>query len=424
MHTQPIYCFRPTPEKAAEFAAPPYDVFNRAQAAEYVRKHPQSFLTIDRPETAFAPDKDMYAPEVYSKARELLNDRVADGTLLRDESACYYIWRMSAAGHTQTGLVCAAAVADYESGVIRRHELTRKDKEQDRINHIRATNAQTGPIFLTYRDTSALDALIALMIQAEPLYDFSEENGCHHQIWRIAREIAVQSLQLVLDQIPAAYIADGHHRAASAVAVCKERQIQSQHHEQNLRNTCQQDSLQPEPPSEADTFLAVLFPASQLQILPYNRVIADMGGKSAEQILDELREQGFLVRPRLGVVDPDRKKTFGLKIEGTWYELTASSSLTGSDVVSQLDTALVQNHILAPIFNITDPTSDPRISFVGGKDAARLAGEAAGESGVALCLRATSLDELMAVSDAGQLMPPKSTWFEPKLLSGLFIRHI
>ena len=411
MHTQPIFCFRPTPERAADFAALPYDVFDRTSAAEYVAAHPQSFLSIDRPETSFSAEQDMYAPKVYEKARQLLNERVADGTLLRDESACYYIWRMAVDGHTQTGLVCAAAVSDYEDGIIRRHELTRKDKQQDRINHIRATSAQTGPIFLAYRDNSALDALIALMSSAEPLYDFTDETGCQHSIWRVARDVAVGSLQLMLDQIPCAYIADGHHRAASAVAVCQEKRAE-------LQETAQHTS------SEADTFLAVLFPASQLHILPYNRVITDKGSKTSAEILAELSKQGFSITKVEGVVDPAQKGIFGLKLEGKWYELRLTERPAKDNPVARLDTSLVQNLILSPIFGIDDPTVDSRISFIGGKDAAKRSGEAAGDRGVAITLHATSLDELMSVSDAGLLMPPKSTWFEPKLLSGLFIRHI
>ena len=225
MHADPIYCYRPTPERAAEFAAPAYDVFDRAGAAAYVEAHPRSFLAIDRPETGFAPDHDMYAADVYEHARDLLNERVADGTLLRDEKPCYYVWRLATAeSHTQTGIVAGVAVDDYEDGTVHRHEDVLKAKAQDRINHIRTTNAQTGPIFLAYRDDPTIDSLVALTTTGEPLYDFTAEDGCRHTIWRISREVAVQSLQLMFDrQVPDAYIADGHHRCASAVAVCEER---------------------------------------------------------------------------------------------------------------------------------------------------------------------------------------------------------
>ena len=221
MHADPIYCYRPTPERAAEFAAPAYDVFDRAGAAAYVEAHPRSFLAIDRPETGFAPDHDMYAADVYEHARDLLNERVADGTLLRDEKPCYYVWRLATAeSHTQTGIVAGVAVDDYEDGTVHRHEDVLKAKAQDRINHIRTTNAQTGPIFLAYRDDPTIDSLVALTTTGEPLYDFTAEDGCRHTIWRISREVAVQSLQLMFDrQVPDAYIADGHHRCASAVAV-------------------------------------------------------------------------------------------------------------------------------------------------------------------------------------------------------------
>lgn len=416
MQIEPISCWRPTPARAASFAAPPYDVFDRSSARSYVKRHPSSFLEIDRPETAFEPEHDMYDPDVYTKARELLNDRVADGTLLHDEQPCYYIWRLATADHEQVGLVCGAAVDDYKNGTIRRHEQTRAAKQADRIEHIRTTHAQTGPIFLTYRDEPAIDTLVSLAMTATPLYDFTDEQDCHHSIWRVARKGAVDSLRLMFERVPAAYIADGHHRAASAVAVCEEKRQQAA--SEGGKTETDEQSYAP-----YDLFLAVIFPASQLKILPYDRVLQDVGTKDTSHVLQQLRDEGFSCERSEGVVEPTEHGNFGLKLGDSWYELRRSE-VDAADPVSALDATVVQRHILKPIFAVDDPTRDPRILFVGGYDAAKRAGELAGADDVAIALHAPSLKELMAVSDAGLLMPPKSTWFEPKLLSGLFIRRI
>lgn len=454
MHAEPIYCFRPTPERAATFAAPPYDVFDRASAKAYAAAHPGSFLEIDRPETGFPSEQDMYAPEVYAHARDLLNSRVADGTLLRDERPCYYVWRQKTADHTQTGVVCGCAVADYDDGTVKRHENVLTSKMRDRMDHIRVTNAQTGPAFLAYRDNPTIDALVALAQTAQPLYDFTDANGVRNTVWRVSREAATGSLELMFQQVPCAYIADGHHRTAAAVAVCHEgergasgarptdegaAQPTDEGAAQATDATQPTDAtraLRPNEREEASTdpqpglFLAVLFPASQLQILPYDRVIRAASLPAAEDVLAGLGAQGFACTPADGPVDPAERRHFGLRLYGNWYELTlaeggaAALDAAGDDPVASLDTSLVQNHILAPIFGVDDPRTDDRLSFIGGFDAAERSGEAAGADGIALALHATSMDELMAVSDAGLLMPPKSTWFEPKLLSGLFIRHI
>jgi len=409
MHVDPITCLRPAPEHAAEFAALPYDVVSRAEAAAFVAEHPRSFLAIDRPESAFPPDHDMYAPDVYAKAAELLEARATDGTLVADDVPCYYVWRMTGAGHTQTGVVCGASVDEYDDGTIRRHENTRAAKRADRINHIRATGAQTGPIFLAYRALPALDACIEAATQGEPLYAFTDVTGCEHVVWRLADEDTVTTLRELFSQVPCAYIADGHHRAASAVEVCHERR---------------EAHAAVGAPGPWDSFLAVLFPAEQLMILPYDRVVADTAGLDEEGLLDAISAQGFEVRDASGPVEPAEAGTFGLCTASAWHELRLTAPADASDPVARLDVSIAQERILGPLLGIDDPSGNDRISFVGGEDAARRAGEAAGEKGVALSLHATSLDELMAVSDAGLLMPPKSTWFEPKLLSGLFIRRI
>lgn len=413
MRAEPIDCFRPTRERAAEFSAMPYDVYDRSSVITHLRVHPRSFLAIDYPSSQFPADHDMYAPDVYERARELLNERVVDGTLVRDEHACYYVWRLKTETHEQTGLVCGVAVSDYEHGSIHQHEHIRTEKVADRTQHIRVTNAQTGPIFLAYRDNPAISTIIALTTAADPLYDFVDETGCRNTIWRIARSITIDALRMMFDQVSDAYIADGHHRAASAVAVCQER-----------RATMKASGETPTGNEPWELFLAVLFPASQLEILPYNRVVSDLGRLSAENILDALREQGFLVTRADEVVEPTERGGYGIKLAGDWYQAQLKEPPSTTDPVSSLDVHVVQAKILSPILGITDPTTDARISFVGGAQAAQRAGEQAGTTGMAITLHATSLEELMDVSDAGLLMPPKSTWFEPKLLSGLFIRRI
>lgn len=264
MHAEPFTCYRPTtPEAAAEFASLPYDVFDRKGAADYVAAHPKSFLAIDRPETAFDADHDMYADDVYAKAAEILHERVADKTLLRDGSRCYYLYRLEQDGHAQTGIVAACSLDDYNNGVIARHENTRRDKEEDRVRHIRATGCQTGPIFLAYRDNPALEALVEAAKAAQPMYDFTDGEGVRQTLWRVGRPAAVEAFRMMLDYIPKAYIADGHHRAASAARVCQE--MRSADEDCDGREAY-------------NYLLCVMFPESQLTVLPYYRVVKDTNG--------------------------------------------------------------------------------------------------------------------------------------------------
>ena len=410
MRVEPITCYRPRPESVAEFVSPPYDVFDRAGAAAYVAEHPSSFLAIDRPETAFPPEHDMYADDVYQKAHDLLAERVADGTLLRDGTPCFYLYRLVRNGRAQTGVVAACSFDDYNNGIIRRHELTRRSKEDDRARHIEATGCQTGPIFLAYRDNPVLEALIEAAKTADPLFDFTDETGVRHTVWRVARPAAVESLRMMFEHVPRAYIADGHHRAASAARVCQRMRTEA-----GGRHTG----------TEAYNFLlCALFPASQLTVLPYDRVVADAGGLSEDELVAALEGAGLSVGPRRETaVEPTARGRLGMYAYGAWREL----ALTGErpdDPVASLDVSLLQDRVLGPVLGVGDPREDRRVSFVG-----RTAGTAelerrAGEEGVAFTLFPTSVAELMDVADAGLLMPPKSTWFEPKLMSGLFIRRV
>lgn len=412
MRAVPFACLRPNPDKAAGFASLPYDVFDRAEAAAYVAAHPGSFLAIDRPETAFAPEHDMYADDVYDAARRILEERAADGTLMRDPNKCYYLYRLAQNDRSQTGIVAACALDDYMDGTIKRHELTRRDKEDDRVRHIQATGCQTGPIFLAYRDDPTLSFLVAAAKEAEPLYDFEDAEGVRQTVWRIGRPEAVEAFELMLARMPCAYIADGHHRAASAARVCAQMRKEAG------------DGLTGDEPF--NYLLCVLFPASELTVLPYNRVVADMGGLDAEELCRAVEKAHFDVSEPLDEpVRPDEKGVFGMYANGSWRRLAwLGDERTDTDPVASLDASRLQDRVLGPVLGIGDPRCDPRISFVGGNAGPDELERRAGDAGVAFSLCATSVADLMGVADAGLLMPPKSTWFEPKLRSGLFIRKI
>lgn len=455
MRALPFPCIRPVPEHAAEVAALPYDVFDRAEAAAYVSDRPLSFLNIDRPETQFAPEQDMYAPEVYERGAALLRERIEDGTLVEDRNLSYYIYELSWEGHSQTGIVAVCSVDEYEQGVIKRHELTREEKERDRIEHIGALGCQTGPIFLAYRDQPVLDMIVGAAKTSSPLYAFTDEDGVRQTVWEVVRRDAVDALHAMLGQIPCAYIADGHHRAASAVRL-------AQRMREEARAAGTYTGKEP-----FNYFLSVLFPASQLTILPYNRVVADRNGLSTYELLEVLHGAGFGIVESPVPVEPRERGVFGMYTDGTWYELRAeqpdarayaestgggtdgeasevrvadaSEALVGdapssgdsdactcaaSSPVDDLDVSILQTCILAPIFGIDDPRTDERITFVGGIRGTEELERRAGAEGVAFTLCATGIDQLLAVADAGLIMPPKSTWFEPKLRSGLFIHRI
>ncbi len=416
MKALPFPCIRPVPELAADVAALPYDVFDRAEAAEYASSRPLSFLNIDRPETQFAPDQDMYAPEVYERGAELLRERIEDGTYVTDGNRSYYIYELTWQGRSQTGIVAVCSVEEYESGIIKRHELTRADKERDRSEHIRALGCQTGPIFLTYRDQPVLDMIIGAAKTSTPLYAFTDDKGVQQTVWEVARPDAVAAIHGMFEQIPCAYIADGHHRTASAMNVARDMR-----EEAKAAGTF----TGKEP---FNFFLSVLFPASQLQILPYNRVVSDLNGLTIDEFFTRVREAGFEVEVADSAFEPEVAGVFGVYVAGSWYRLTLDDALRAelvdADPVASLDASILQDRVLSPILGIGDVRTDARISFVGGIRGLGELEEKAGADGVAFSLHATEIDQLLAVADAGLLMPPKSTWFEPKLRSGLFIHRI
>ena len=392
MDIRPIRCLRPTTEKAAAFAAPPYDVFNRASARSYVRSHPRSFLGIDRPETQFPPEQGMYAPVVYQRAKKLIEQYAADGTLIEEDVPSYYLWSMEREGRTQTGVVCACSIAEYEDGTIARHERTIPEKERDRIEHIRTCGYQTGPIFLAHRPSERVRAAGLAIRAGEPLYSFVDEQGTAHRVWKADDAEMAAELDAALAELPGAYIADGHHRAASAAKV-----------------------------GAADgAFLAVLFPSDELTILPYDRVLAEVA--DAHGLAGLLRDAGLEVEEVDAAFEPALHE-FAICCDGSWLSARVPDALLGEGPVSSLDCSLLQELVLGPVFGVADPATDERLSFVGGMRHARDLGVRS-TGCIGFALHATSMDELMAVADAGMLMPQKSTWFEPKILSGLFLRPI
>ena len=407
---RPFRCIRPSKEAASAVAALPYDVYDRKEAKEIVKKNPLSFLAVDRAETQFEDGKNPYAPEVYEQAARTLKRWQQEGILTEDESPFYYLYELVMEGRAQTGIVACASVDDYSCGVIARHENTREEKEQDRICHVDVTNAHTGPIFLAYRSQEELNGLVALEKKKTPLYDFISEDGICHRVWKIEDPQKAEEIHRIFSGIPRVYIADGHHRAASAVKVAAMRR------EANPSWTGNE---------EFNYFLSVLFPDDQLMIMPYNRVVQDFNGLTREEFLKKT-ERYFVVTERgRKAFSPEQKGQVGMYLDGSWYQLDARPEICTDDPVEGLDVSILQDRILGPLLGIGDPRTDSRIRFVGGirglSELERLVDSGAA---VAFSMYPTSIRELFEVADAGLLMPPKSTWFEPKLRSGLFIHAI
>ncbi len=405
---RPFECVRPGERVADRVAALPYDVYNRQEACEVVKKEPLSFLKIDRAETQFDASVDTYAPQVYQKAKELLEKAIADGTFITDTDRCYYIYELTMDGRSQTGIVACASIDDYQNNVIKKHENTRADKELDRITHVDTCSAQTGPIFLAYRANQVIDKEVDKVKQSPSIYNFVSDDGIRHQVWKIADKAAVENIKNAFEKIDSIYIADGHHRAASAVKVGLKRR------KNNPDYTGEE---------EFNYFLSVLFPDEQLMILPYNRVVKDLNGYTKEQFMEKIA-QNFDITESDGQVMPDNKGTFGMYITGKWYRLTAKKEILSEDPVDGLDVAILQNNLLEPVLGIHDPKTDSRIDFVGGiRGLDELEKRCNEDCVLAFSMYPTSIKELFDVADAGKLMPPKSTWFEPKLRSGLFIHR-
>ncbi|MCX7192506.1 MAG: DUF1015 family protein [Proteobacteria bacterium] len=407
---RPFTGLRPATSRAAEVAAPPYDVLSTAEARVQAEGKPWSFLHISKPEIDLPAGTDPYAAEVYAKAAENLDKMLAAGVLARDTAPCYYAYRIIMGSHTQTGLVAAASVADYNTNRIRKHEFTRPDKEDDRVRQIDALNAQTGPVLLAYPDAPQVDEILRSASSGTPDADVTANDGIRHSIWVIHNANAISRLTAAFDAMHAIYIADGHHRSAAASRIAAARRAANAAHTGD---------------ESYNYFLSVIFPHHEMKIMDYNRVMVDLNGLNDKQFLQRIGEK-FSVQASAEAVKPGKPGEFGLYLPGQWYRLEVKSDLIPvNDPVARLDVSLLQNHLIAPILGIDDPRRDKRIDFVGGiRGLSELEKRVdSGEMAAAFSLFATSMEDLMSVADANEVMPPKSTWFEPKLADGM-VSHV
>lgn len=405
---KPFKAIRPTPEKAKDVAALPYDVYKRYEAKEEIQDKPYSFLRIDRAETTLDDSIDMYDPVVYQKAKENLQEFIDNGILVQDEAPHFYLYELEMDGRTQTGLVASCSVDDYLDHTIKRHEMTRRDKEEDRVNHVDVLNANTGPIYLTYKNTDEIDQIIKNEKAKEPVVDFTADDGIAHRVWVIDDLDTVKDLETSFGGVDNLYIADGHHRCASAARVSQMRRDEHPDYTGD---------------EEFNYFLAVLFPSEELKILDYNRVVKDLNGLTKDEFLDKISEK-FTVNKVDHPYRPEEKATFGLYLDGDWYELIFKEDIP-EDIVDSLDVSILYNNLLSPVLGIEDPRTDKRIDFVGGiRGLEELERRANSDMKVAFSMYPTDITELIEIADQNKLMPPKSTWFEPKLRSGLFIHDL
>jgi len=404
----PFRAVRPQRQHVKEVASYPYDVIDSREARLLVRDNPKSFLRIVKSEVDFPDDTAADREEVYDRAQQNLCTFLREGTLFQDEKACLYIYRQGMGGHLQYGVVGCVDVADYESGVIKRHELTRKDKEADRTRHIDRVNAQTGPLYLAYRASKTIDGIVAKITAGDPEYDFTADNGITHSAWVVDDGDAIAQIRQGFARLDSLYIADGHHRIAAAAIVARMRRKANPAHDGT---------------EEYNRTMAVIFPHDQLRIMDYNRVIRDLDGLDEETFIGKVRER-FAVSGDFSRRSPERRGEFGMYLKGTWYRLRVKKGdIATDDPVAALDVSLLQNNLLGPVLGIGDPRSDGRIAFVGGirgmDELERLVDS--GEYAVAFSLYPTTMDQIMRIADSGKTMPPKSTWFEPKLRSGIFV---
>jgi uncharacterized protein (DUF1015 family) len=407
---KPFKGIRPSKERAAKIAALPYDVYNREEAKAVVSANPESFLAIDRAETNFDDTVGTYDEQVYQKAHDLLWQWVEEGRFLQEEKPCYYLYELTMEGRSQTGIVACASIDDYEQGIIKKHENTRAEKEADRIHHVDSCNAQTGPIFLAYRAKQQIDEKVEQIKGQEPLYDFVSEDGIRHRVFLVEDDGDIAFLQKNFGDMSEIYIADGHHRAASAVRVGQNRR------KQHPGYTGEE---------EFNYFLSVLFPDNQLMIMDYNRVVKDLNGLTEAEFLEEIKNRFNILKTNKTQLAPTQKGEFSMYLQDCWYLCQVRQEDCSSDPVQGLDVSLLQDLLLEPVLGISDPKTDGRIDFVGGiRGLQELEKRCHEDCAVAFAMYPTGISELFAVADAGRLMPPKSTWFEPKLRSGLFIHEL
>ncbi|MBQ7202851.1 MAG: DUF1015 domain-containing protein [Eubacterium sp.] len=402
--------YRPSVKNQASIPALPYDVMNTEEAREMVKGNPLSFLHVDKAQIDFEPGFDQYSKQVYEKARDNLLALENSGNMVQDEKPCLYIYRQVMNGRAQTGIVGCASIDDYKNNVIKKHEHTLAVKEQDRINHVDTCDANTGPIFLTYRENKDINNMVYSWTRShEPVYNFTSD-GVVQTVWVVDDEDICAKLQSEFNKVPALYIADGHHRCASAVKVGEKRREQFPDYTGN---------------EEFNYFLAVAFPDCELEIMDYNRVVKDLQGYSFEGFLERIKDK-FIVEELDGVKKPDEKHTFSMYSHKKWYKLTAKDgTFDETDPVARLDVSILQNNLLGPVLGIDNPKTNSRIEFIGGiRGLAELERRANSDMEIAFAMYPTTVDDLMSIADADKIMPPKSTWFEPKLLSGLFIHHL
>lgn len=411
---RPFMSIRPAKGKAAQIAALPYDVYNRKEATEEVERHPESFLAIDRAETGFPISVDMYDDRVYQRAHDLLWEKAEGGTFIKEDKNCYYIYELTMNGRTQTGITACASIDDYVNEVIKKHENTREEKEIDRIRHVDSCDAQTGPIFLAYRSNESINEVVTEVKKGEAEYDFTSDDGVRHRVFVISDDTTIAKVQQAFAGIGEIYIADGHHRAASAVKVGLKRRSENPGYDGT---------------EEFNYFLSVLFPDDQLMIMDYNRVVKDLNGNSFQSFVKEVSRR-FDVTEITGQEEkkPGEKGSFTMYVGNHWYLCKIreeDKAKVADDPVKSLDVSLLQDLLLHPVLGIGDPKTDGRIDFVGGiRGTEELVRRCEEDCAVAFVMYPTSIGELFAVADAGLLMPPKSTWFEPKLRSGLFIHAL
>ena len=407
---RPFKGIRPIKELASKIAALPYDVMNSEEAREMVKGDKYSFLHVDRAEVDLDPSIDVHDQKVYDKARENLDKMISEGQYIQDQKPCLYIYRQIMNGRPQTGLVFCASIDDYMNNVIKKHEFTRADKEQDRINHVDNCNANTGPIFLTYRENNRVTQIITDWTSKKPTYDFVSEDGISHIVWVIDNDETISEIIELFKGIDNLYIADGHHRSASAVKVGLKRR------KENPNYTGEE---------EFNYFLAVAFPDNDLMVMDYNRVVKDLNGLTVDQLIDKLKEK-FVVTESNTAVKPSKKHTYGMFVDGKWYLLEAKDGIfNANDPIDSLDVAILQNNVLTPILGIEDVRTSDRIDFIGGiRGIGELEKRVNSDMKIAFSMFPTEVSDIMKVADINEVMPPKSTWFEPKLRSGLFIHKL
>ena len=406
----PFCGIRPTVEKCSKIAALPYDVYNREEAKEVVMKNPDSFLAIDRAETSFPDDVDTYDERVYKKAHDMLWERIDKGDFVKEDKKVYYIYELIMDGRSQTGIVACASIDDYINNVIKKHENTRADKEVDRIKHVSTCEAQTGPIFLAYRSNDVINGVVDKIKITAALYDFVAEDGIAHKAWIISDEADIKAIEEAFAGMDSIYIADGHHRCASA---CK---VGLMKREENPSYTGDE---------EFNYFLSVLFPDDQLMIMDYNRVVKDLNGLSNDEFVSKIKNVFDVVKESDTAIKPSKKGEVSMYLNGRWTLLNVKDAFKSEDPIKGLDVSILQNEILNPVLGIEDPKTDKRIDFVGGiRGLKELERRCANDCVLAFAMYPTSIGELFNVADAKLLMPPKSTWFEPKLRSGMFIHSI